>query len=237
MGQYTPAVIVHDLAPPKSEWPDWIRPLKNSGGQDHERLVICSTHPRELTTTSHVDQDVWRWARRMTLANIGVRKIVEVSGVGRGAVRRVIETRELTFEERCRLFCDVNPDDHDDHALVTDAMDLAGVPRRGLSLHLYQRSCDVFLGVPFNIASYALLTHMIAQVCGMQALDFIHTYGDVHIYNNHQEQGDLQLTREPKPLPRLWLNPAVKDIDAFTIDDIRVDGYEHHPRIKAEVSV
>jgi len=109
--------------------------------------------------------------------------------------------------------------------------------RAGLSCQLYQRSADLFLGVPFNIASYALLTQMIAHVCGFEARDFIHSFGDLHIYANHLDQAHLQLAREPKPLPKLWLNPQVTDIDAFTFEDIRLDHYDAHPAIKAEVSV
>jgi len=109
--------------------------------------------------------------------------------------------------------------------------------RPGLSCQLYQRSADLFLGVPFNIASYALLTHMIAQVCDFEARDFVHTFGDLHLYTNHLEQAELQLTREPKPLPKIWINPDVKDIDAFTFDDIRLENYESHPHIKAPVAV
>jgi len=110
-----------------------------------------------------------------------------------------------------------------------------GLP--GLSCQLYQRSADLFLGVPFNIASYALLTRMVAHVCGYEAREFIHTFGDVHLYANHLDQAQIQLTREPKPLPALWLNPKVTDIDAFTFDDIRLDNYDPHPAIKADVSV
>jgi thymidylate synthase len=107
----------------------------------------------------------------------------------------------------------------------------------GLSCQLYQRSADLFLGVPFNIASYALLTEMVAHVCGYEARDFVHTFGDLHLYSNHLEQTALQLNREPLPLPKLWLNPAVKNIDSFTIDDIRLDNYESHPHIKAPVAI
>jgi len=106
-----------------------------------------------------------------------------------------------------------------------------------LSCQMYQRSCDMFLGVPFNIASYSLLTHMIAQVCGLGVGEFVHVLGDAHIYSNHVEQVKEQLGREPLPCPTLWLNPNVTDIDKFTMSDIELKDYQHYAPIKAEMAV
>lgn len=141
----------------------------------------------------------------------------------------------------------------DSRRLIVSAWNVADLPKMALSpchclfqfylangklsCQLYQRSADVFLGVPFNIASYALLTMMIAQVCGLQPGEFIHTFGDVHLYSNHQEQAKLQLTRKPFPLPVMKINPEVKDIFSFNFEDFSLENYEFHPHIKAPVAV
>jgi thymidylate synthase len=141
----------------------------------------------------------------------------------------------------------------DSRRLIVSAWNVADLPRMALmpchtmfqfyvangklSCQLYQRSGDIFLGVPFNIASYALLTHMVAQVCGLGVGDFVHTLGDAHLYRNHLDQAREQLSRTPRPLPTLRLNPAVDDLFAFTFEDIAIEGYDPHPAIKAPVAV
>lgn len=112
-----------------------------------------------------------------------------------------------------------------------------GFGKAKLSCQMYQRSADMFLGVPFNIASYALLTHMIAQVCDLEVGEYVHTFGDTHIYLNHLSQVNIQMQREPHSLPKLWLNPSVKDIDSFQIDDCKLVDYNPHPAISAPVAV
>jgi len=141
----------------------------------------------------------------------------------------------------------------DSRRLIVSAWNVADLPKMALmpchslfqfyvaqgklSCQLYQRSADVFLGVPFNIASYALLTMMIAQVCGLKNGDFVHTFGDVHLYNNHQQQAKLQLTRTPFELPVMRLNPSVNDIFSFQFEDFSLENYQFHPAIKAQVAV
>jgi thymidylate synthase len=157
-----------------------------------------------------------------------------------------------TIDQMARLLDDIrtNPDSR---RLIVSAWNVAEVDRMALppchtlfqfyvaggrlSCQLYQRSADVFLGVPFNIASYALLTMMIAQVTGLAPGEFVHTFGDTHLYANHLEQADRQLAREPLPLPVMRLNPAVRDLFAFTLDDFTLEGYRYHPGIKAPIAV
>jgi thymidylate synthase len=147
-------------------------------------------------------------------------------------------TEVLTTEERLdilkRDFPTLTPPDGN---YTDEWMDHVGLPKRRLNSLLYQRSCDFFLGVPFNITSYCLLLAMVAHCVNMEPGVFTHTYGDAHIYSNHIEQVKTQLARTPKRLPKLWLNPCVRDLFKFTYDDIRLEGYNPHPAIKAEVAV
>lgn len=153
-------------------------------------------------------------------------------------ITQVIEQIKKNPDSRRLLVVAFNPADVDKMALPPcHAFFQFYVADGKLSCQLYQRSADVFLGVPFNIASYALLTHMVAQVTGLQPGEFIHTLGDAHLYSNHMDQVKLQLARDHKPLPRLILNPTVRDIFEFKFEDISIEGYDPHPAIKAEVAV
>ena len=153
-------------------------------------------------------------------------------------ISNVIEQIKTNPNSRRLMVVAFNPGDLDKMALPPcHAFFQFYVANGRLSLQLYQRSADIFLGVPFNIASYALLLSMVAQVTGLQAGEFIHTMGDAHIYSNHLEQVKTQLLREPKTLPRLRLNPEIKNIFDFKYEDIVIENYEAHPTIKAEVAV
>lgn len=153
-------------------------------------------------------------------------------------ISNVIEQIKKNPDSRRLLVVAFNPGEVDRMALPPcHAFFQFYVANGKLSCQLYQRSADIFLGVPFNIASYALLVHMVAQVCNLKVGEFIHTLGDAHLYSNHLEQAQLQLTRDFKPLPTLKLNPAVKNIFDFKFEDIEVVGYDPHPAIKAEVAV
>ena len=151
---------------------------------------------------------------------------------------RVIDSLQSDPDSRRHIVSAWNVADLDDMALAPcHAFFQFYVADGRLSCQLYQRSADVFLGVPFNIASYALLTHMMAQVTGLEVGDFVHTLGDAHLYLNHLDQAREQLTREPRALPELWLDPAVTAIDDFTMESVKVTGYDPHPLIKAPIAV
>jgi thymidylate synthase len=153
-------------------------------------------------------------------------------------ISKVVQSLKMNPDSRRHLVVAFNPGEVDDMALPPcHAFFQFYVAKNKLSCQLYQRSADVFLGVPFNIASYALLTMMMAQVCGYEAGDFVHTLGDAHLYRNHLDQAKLLLTREPKPLPQMKINPKVKDIFGFVYEDFELTGYDPHPAIKAEVAV
>ena len=153
-------------------------------------------------------------------------------------ISQVVKSLRSKPDSRRHIVSAWNPADVDRMALPPcHALFQFYVANGRLSCQLYQRSADLFLGVPFNIASYALLVLMIAQVTGLKPGEFVWTGGDCHLYTNHLEQARLQLSREPKPLPKLELNPAVKDLFAFKYEDIELTGYEHHPHIAAPVAV
>ncbi len=153
-------------------------------------------------------------------------------------IQRVIEQIKSDPDSRRHIVTAWNPGELEQMALPPcHALFQFYVGDGELSCQLYQRSADLFLGVPFNIASYALLVLMVAQVCGLKPGEFIHTFGDLHLYSNHVEQAKLQLTREPRPLPKMKLNPAAKQIDGFKFEDFELTGYDPHPAIKAPISV
>ena len=153
-------------------------------------------------------------------------------------ITSLIEQIKRNPDSRRLMVSAWNPADVDQMALPPcHTMFQFYVSNGELSCQLYQRSADVFLGVPFNIASYALLTMMVAQVCGLKAKDFVHTFGDAHIYSNHVEQAKLQLSREPRTLPQMRINPDVKSIFDFQYEDFTLENYDPHPHIKADVAV
>jgi len=153
-------------------------------------------------------------------------------------LQEVVETLKATPDSRRMIVTAWNPADLPDMALAPcHCLFQLYVAEGRLSCQLYQRSADVFLGVPFNIASYALLTMMLAQVTGLRPGEFVHTFGDAHLYLNHLDQADMQLSRTPRPLPRMRLNPAVTSLFQFRYEDFELTGYDPHPHIAAEVAV
>ncbi|MFP4069179.1 MAG: thymidylate synthase [Opitutales bacterium] len=153
-------------------------------------------------------------------------------------IAEVIDQIRSNPDSRRHIVCAWNPGELKHMALPPcHALFQFYVADGGLSCQLYQRSADIFLGVPFNIASYALLTRMVAQVCDLQPKEFIHTFGDLHLYSNHLDQAREQLSREPRPLPQMKLNPEVKTIDGFRFEDFELVNYDPHPAIKAPIAV
>ena len=153
-------------------------------------------------------------------------------------MRQLIEQIKTNPDSRRLMVCAWNVGEIDKMALPPCHVLFQFYVNNGeISLQLYQRSADVFLGVPFNIASYTLLLMMVAQVCDLKPKEFVHTLGDAHIYSNHVEQAKLQLTREPRPLPVMNINPEVKDIFGFHYEDFHLENYDPHPHIKADVAV
>lgn len=158
--------------------------------------------------------------------------------LGIDQLKKLVEDIKNTPDSRRLIVSAWNPTQLDEMALPPCHMMYQCYVQDGkLSLMMYQRSGDMFLGVPFNIASYALLTMMLAQVCGLEVGEYIHVLGDAHIYKNHFGQVKEQLSREPYPLPKMVLNPAVREIDGFTLKDFTLEGYQYHPAIKGKVSV
>lgn len=212
------------------------------GSGDDNRLKELNGSERTIWT-ANAEADYWtpKAAFPGDLGRVyGVqwRKWLKPDGTTVDQLADVIEKIKTNPNDRRLIVTAWNPGELDQMALPPCHMFFQFFVAEGkLSLLMHQRSCDMFLGVPFNIASYSLLLHMVAQATGLEAYEFIHSLGDAHIYKNHFDAVTEQLTREPLPAPALWLNPEVKDIDGFTMDDIRLENYESHPAIKADMAV
>ena len=182
----------------------------------------------------------WRTGERTWTNDNGIHRVANVEV---DQLQNLIQDIKTDPYSRRHILTAWNPGELDNMALppchVMAQFSVRHVPdgKDELSCQMYQRSCDMFLGVPFNVASYALLTHMIAQVCDLAIGEFVHVLGDAHIYLNHVEQVKEQLKREPLPAPQLWINPDIKDIDKFTMIDIKLLNYQSHDAIKAEMAV
>ncbi len=220
------------------EWADENGDLGPIYGKHWRNWVKTRSRPRKSNSTTHQPSlfDLGESGARAIVTPAGPR--VRRSTHGIDQIARVIHEIKTNPDSRRLIVSAWNVADIDSMALPPcHCLFQFYVSEGELSCQLYQRSADIFLGVPFNIASYALLTMMVAQVCSLKPGEFIHTFGDLHLYSNHVEQAKLQLTREPRPLPRMKLNPTVKDIDDFKFEDFELVGYDPHPAIKAPIAV
>lgn len=212
------------------------------GSNDDNRLKELNGSEKTIWT-ANAESDYWSPKKKFDgdlgrVYGVQWRAWQKPDGSHVDQIAEVINTIKTDPTSRRMIVTAWNPGELEDMALPPCHMFMQFfVDGDKLSLFMHQRSCDMFLGVPFNIASYSLLLHMVAQVSGLKAHEFVHSLGDVHIYNNHVDAVLQQLMRHPYPAPKLWLNPEVKDINKFTMDDIRLDGYESHPTIKAEMAV
>ena len=212
------------------------------GSTDDNRLKELNGSEKTIWT-ANAEADYWR-AKAKFSGDLGRvyaaqwRDWKKPDGTSVDQIAEVIEMIKKDPYSRRLIVTAWNPGELDQMALPPCHMFFQFFVAKGkLSLLMHQRSCDMFLGVPFNIASYSLLLHMVAQVTGLQVGEFVHSLGDAHIYQNHFDAVKEQLSRDPLPLPTLWLNPEVKNIGGFTMDDIRLEDYESHPSIKADMAV
>lgn len=216
----------------------WI--LEGSG--DDNRLKELNGSERTIWT-ANAEADYWKPKATFPgdlgrVYGVQWRKWQKPDGTTVDQIADVIEQIKKDPNSRRLIVTAWNPGELDQMALPPCHMFFQFFVANGkLSLLMHQRSCDMFLGVPFNIASYSLLLHMVAQATGLEADEFVHSLGDAHIYKNHFDAVNEQLTREPFPSPTLWLNPEVKDIDSFTMDDIKLENYQSHETIKAPMAV
>src|SRR3989344_9336422 len=220
----------------------WFLAMKGKERADDEHLKELNASERTIWT-DNAEADYWKPKSKFKgdlgrVYGIQWRSWTAPDGRVIDQLADLIERIKKTPTDRRLIVTAWNPGELHDMALPPCHMFFQCFVANGtLSLHMVQRSCDMFLGVPFNIASYALLLHMIAQVTGLKAGECILTLQDAHIYHEHYPQVKEQLSREPMPLPRLWLNPAINDIDGFTMDDIKLENYSHHPAIPAPMIV
>jgi thymidylate synthase len=216
----------------------------HGNGYDHYRKVLAPARgeeivPLDVWSQRLIEDDGFVWAGDLgNVYGAQWRNWRTTDGGSIDQISRVVEQIRKKPDSRRHIVTAWNPAEVDAMALPPcHAMFQFFVLDGELSCQLYQRSADLFLGVPFNIASYALLTAMVAQVCGLKSGDFVHTFGDIHLYDNHLDQAREQLSREPRRLPRLVLNPGIHELTDFKYEDITLEGYDPHPAIKASMAV